>query len=261
MQRKDTAWAWQWEKFRDDNLWLFQEWIFPNTLETFRGKDVLDCGCGGGQHLSFIAPHCASAVGVDLNTTDVARKRVAGLDNVSLVEADIARMHLGRQFDVVYSIGVLHHTDDPTTSFRNITKHCKSGGRVIVWVYAHEGNLLQRILIEPFKRTILHHLPRSLVRLLAHLLTLLLYIPVYTIYQFTPRSLGEVGLPYYQYFENWRKLSYQRNLLNVFDKLNAPQTHFIKRAVVESWFNLEEFRDVHLSNYKNVSYRASGTKR
>ena len=58
MQRKQPEWQWQWQQFYDDNEWLFYEWIQPNTLEDFRGKDVLDCGCGGGQHLNFIAPSC-----------------------------------------------------------------------------------------------------------------------------------------------------------------------------------------------------------
>lgn len=256
MQEKQSAWSWQWEKTYDDNQWLFSEWIYPNTLETFRGKTVLDCGCGGGQHLAFIAPFCKEAVGVDLNAIESARKNTSAFPHVTLIEDDIATMDLQKQFDVVYSIGVLHHTDDPTKSFKNIARHCKSGGRVIVWVYSFEGNVLNRWLVEPLKRLLIHALPRSIVWMLAHLLTALVYIPVYTLYLFPLRSL-----PYFQYFQNWRKLSYKRNLLNVFDKLNAPQTHFLKRETVEGWFNPQEFSDIHISPYKGVSFRASGTKR
>ncbi|MFA5800416.1 MAG: class I SAM-dependent methyltransferase [Candidatus Peribacteraceae bacterium] len=254
MQRKQEEWAWQWDRLSDSNRWLFTQWIQPNTLEDFRDKEVLDCGCGGGQHLEFIAPLCRSAVGVDLNALLSARKRTAKFGSVSLVEADIATMDLGRQFDIVYSIGVLHHTDDPTASFRNIAKHCKPGGRVIVWVYSREGNALNRWLLEPVKTVLIHHLPRYIVLWIARLLTVLLYIPIYTIY-----LLPLTGLPFFQYFDNWRKLSFQRNVLNVFDKLNAPQTWFIPRKQIESWFDPKEFSDVHLSPYKEVSWRGSGT--
>src|SRR3989338_5367021 len=136
MQGKQPAWAWEWGQFSDDTHWLFGEWIWPNTLEIFRGKNVLDCGCGGGHHLALIAPLCTHATGVDLNAIAAARTRTARFPNVVLREDDIARMDLGQTFDVVYAIGVLHHTDDPDTAFHNIVKHCRPGGRVIVWVYA-----------------------------------------------------------------------------------------------------------------------------
>lgn len=261
MQRKQPEWTWQWNEFQDDSLWLFQEWIAPNALEDFRGKDALDCGCGGGQHLTFIAPICRSAVGVDLNATEAARKRTARFPNVEVREADIATMDLHRQFDIVYAIGVLHHTDDPEKSFRNIVRHCRPGGRVVVWVYSHEGNFWNRTLVEWSKAVLIRFLPRGVVRIIARTLTLLLTLPIYTLYRFTPRSLGVARLPFYEYFAHWRKLSFSRNLLNVFDKLNAPRTFFIRRSDVQRWFTPEQFTDVHVSPFLGVSWRASGTKR
>ena len=256
MQEKHPEWQWQWEEFKDDNLWLFTEWISPNTLEDFRGKDILDCGCGQGQHLSFIAPYCRNALGVDLNTSEIAKRNLQRFPHITLKEADVAAMNLQKQFDIVYSIGVLHHTDNPDQSFRNIAKHCKPGGRVIVWVYSKEGNFLNRTFVEGVKKIFLRKLPRALLLLLAHILTLLLYIPIYTIY-----LLPLHFLPFYEYFGNFRRLSYRRNLLNVFDKLNAPQTHFITREQMEGWFNAQDFKDTSISPYKGVSWRGSGVRR
>ena len=256
MQQKQQEWQWQWQQFYDDNQWLFTEWIKPNTLEDFRGKEVLDCGCGGGQHVSFVAPYAAHVTGVDLNAIDSAIRNTQKFNNVTIQEGDIANMDLGKKFDVVYSIGVLHHTDSPDKSFQTCAAHCKSGGKVIVWVYSHEGNFWNRTLLEWIKRIIIFKLPRSVVRGISWIFTALLSSPIYTVY-----LLPLKFLPFYEYFQNWRKLSFERNMLNVFDKLNAPQTWFITREQIGRWFSPEFFTDVSITPYKGVSWRGSGTRK
>ncbi len=115
-----NEWIFQWNTFEDDQLFLFEDWIKPATVADFRDKDVLECGCGGANHTLFMAGVAKSITAVDLNTVEVARQRVAHRDNATLIEADITSMDLGRQFDVVVCIGVIHHTDDPTATFANL---------------------------------------------------------------------------------------------------------------------------------------------
>lgn len=123
-------------------------------------------------------------------------------------------------------------------------------------MYSYEGNYLARNLVEPVRKRFLRNIARTHLLTLSKALTLFLYVPIYTIY-----LLPVEALPYYEYFQNFRELSYQRNLLNVFDKLNAPQVEFITRDRVEKWFSEKHFKDIHLSSYRGVSWRASGTLR
>ncbi|MEE8239660.1 MAG: hypothetical protein V3R16_00200 [Nitrospirales bacterium] len=44
-----SEWVAQWSMFQDDESFLFRDWIAPATMEDFRDKDVLECGCGGRQ--------------------------------------------------------------------------------------------------------------------------------------------------------------------------------------------------------------------
>lgn len=253
-QLKQDEWHKQWSVLHDNELFLFKDWIYPNTLEDFSGKTVLEAGCGGGQHTSFVAPYAGEVVAVDLNTADIARERNKGFSNVSFVEADIAEMNLGRKFDIVFSIGVIHHTDDPERTVENLARHVKPGGKLIVWVYSMEGNFLVTNLVEPVRKALLRSAKREHLLTLSKAITFLLYIPVYSIYLLPFR-----WLPYYEYFGNFRKLSFIRNSLNVFDKLNAPQVQFISRERVSKWFDGNKFDNVGISPYKAVSWRASGT--
>lgn len=253
MQKKQSEWHWQWKKIYDDNKWLFTEWIYPIKLKDFKNKEVLDCGCGGGQHINFVAPYCRKITGIDLNTPDIARKNTRKYKNVNIIEGDIAKIRLKKKFDIVYSIGVLHHTDNPTKSFNNIKKMVKKKGKLIIWVYSYEGNFLNRTLVEFLKRHVFLKLNKNILWAISNMVTALMAIPIYTFY-----LLPLKFLPFYQYFQNWRRLSFKRNNQNVFDKLNAPQTIFIKKSTVKKWFNPKEFSNIHISHYKGVSWRASG---
>lgn len=258
-QAKQDEWREQWSLFEDHERFLFEEWIRPATLEELRDREVLEAGCGGGQHTAFMAPVARSVTAVDLNTVELARERNRGAGNVAFVEADIATMDLGRQFDVVVCIGVIHHTDDPDATFDNLYRHLRPGGRMIVWAYSAEGNALVRWLVEPARRLLLRRLPRRWLVGLAGLLTALLWLPVHTVYRLPFLSF----LPYYGYFRNFRRMSFRRNLLNVFDKLNAPQTWFIDRRRCEAWLDPGRFEPESISilHYAGVSYSLNGVRR
>ncbi len=255
LQRKQNDWEWEWNNYDGEDEWLFHDWILPNTLEDFRGKRVLDAGCGGGQHLSILARVAREAVGVDLNASEIAVKRNANAANVSVVEGDIATVSFPEPFDVVTCIGVIHHTDDPDKTFTNLARLTKPGGKTIVWTYSHEGNFLNRTLVEGSKKILISHLPKPVMRAISIVLTALIYLPVYTIYLLPLRFL-----PYYEYFENWRKLTWSTNELNVFDKLNAPTTHFTTKARITNWYANNGYHDVVITPYRGVSWRGTGVK-
>ncbi|MBX7255214.1 MAG: class I SAM-dependent methyltransferase [Candidatus Hydrogenedentes bacterium] len=256
-QVKQREWHDQWTLFDDREEFLFLDWIHPATLEDFRGMDVLECGCGGGQHTRLVASQASSITAVDLNTIDIARERTRQFPNVTFVEADIATMELGRQFDIVFSIGVIHHTDDPDKTAANLTKHVKSGGRLIIWVYSKEGNALVRWGVEPIRRLLLRGASPKFLLWLSRFITAAMYLPIYTVYLLPLRFL-----PFYEYFRNFRMLDFNRNVLNVFDKLSAPQVEFIDEARIHRWFEQDNaFSAVHISRYCGVSWRGSGIKR
>ena len=70
-------------------------------------------------------------------------------------------------------------------------------------------------------------------------------------------------LPYFEYLRNFRRMSFRRNLLNVFDKLNAPQTQFIDRARCAAWLDSQRFEpdSISIRRYAGVSYSLNAVRR
>lgn len=225
------AWYHQWSRYIDNEESLFFEWIAPATLEDFQDKEVLEVGCGGGAHTRLVSSVCRSIVAIDLETANLARERLKDRPNVRFVEADILRYSDATQYDVVFSVGVLHHTDDPDLAFRKCWERCRPGGLLIAWVYSWEGNCIARNVVEPARKYFFSKLPRPLLSLAAQLLTIFLYMIVWTVY-LTP--IAKI-LPYNDYFANFRRLAFHRNVLNVYDKLNAPQVQFISKERIDRW--------------------------
>jgi SAM-dependent methyltransferase len=101
------------------------------------GRLVLDAGCGGGRYARLVGGHGARVVGVDLSSAvDKAAEVCAGLPEALIVQADLLDLPVAEEaFDLVYSIGVLHHTPDPRRAFAQIARRVKPGGRLAVWLY------------------------------------------------------------------------------------------------------------------------------
>lgn len=252
-QVKQSEWHEQWSKHNANETFLFEDWIKPYKLDYFKGKTVLECGCGKGQHTAMMAKYASQVTAVDLNTSDLAKENNKQLSNVTFIEDDIATMKLNSTFDVVLSVGVVHHTDNPDKTIENMKRYLKPGGHLIVWVYSKEGNAMVEYIVEPLRKWFLTKLSRDTVWIISKLITFLMCLPVFTLYCLPLRFL-----PYYEYFTNFRQLSFYRNTLNVFDKLNAPHTDLISKQRAEKW--TQGMNDISIIPYKGVSWSIVATK-
>ncbi len=105
--------------------------------EDLKGKLVLDVGCGMGRFAEVATRWGARVVGIDLSAAaEIAARNLAGRDFVAF-QADVFAMPFAPEsFDVIYSIGVLHHTPDCEAAVKALDKYLKPGGLLVVWLYS-----------------------------------------------------------------------------------------------------------------------------
>lgn len=104
-----------------------------------RGRRVLDAGCGGGRFSLLVARNGAEVVSLDRSdAVERARAVCLGLP-VLTVQGDVLRPPLrAASFDIVFSIGVLHHTADTRAGIHALARLVRPGGLLAVWVYPPE---------------------------------------------------------------------------------------------------------------------------
>jgi 2-polyprenyl-3-methyl-5-hydroxy-6-metoxy-1,4-benzoquinol methylase len=105
--------------------------------------DVLIAGCGTGQQSIQVARRfpAARVLAVDLSTASLAyakrKTRELGLSNVEYAQADILELaSVGKTFDYIECVGVLHHLDDPVAGWRVLRSILRPGGVMLIGLYS-----------------------------------------------------------------------------------------------------------------------------
>lgn len=127
--------------------WLLERYVIPGSTlkDAVKGKRVLDAGCGAGHSalLLFgeILKEC-DYLGVDISTAvDVAKQRFSerGLPGQFLQASLLDLPKEIGDFDVIFSEGVLHHTDSTRDAVHYLAKRLKPGGTFMFYIYKKKG--------------------------------------------------------------------------------------------------------------------------
>jgi 2-polyprenyl-3-methyl-5-hydroxy-6-metoxy-1,4-benzoquinol methylase len=106
-------------------------------------QDILIAGCGTGQHSINRARTLPDAriLAIDLSLGSLAyakrKTHEMGIGNIEYAQADLLKVgELGRDFDVIESIGVLHHLADPWEGWRTLLSQLRPGGLMCLGFYS-----------------------------------------------------------------------------------------------------------------------------
>ncbi|QCG93055.1 methyltransferase domain-containing protein (plasmid) [Azospirillum sp. TSA2s] len=120
--------------------------LFPRTWRpatAWTAPEVLIAGCGTGREAIWAARHIEGArvLAVDLSRRSLAyglrQSRRLGIEGLSFAQADLLELDaIGRRFDLIHSVGVLHHTADALAGLRVLTGLLAPGGVMKLGFYS-----------------------------------------------------------------------------------------------------------------------------
>jgi 2-polyprenyl-3-methyl-5-hydroxy-6-metoxy-1,4-benzoquinol methylase len=131
--------------FRDHVESILSEQELLLRKSWFKGKEVLDAGCGNGRWAYGLSKLGANITCVDGNRSALSATREAispfanrqQFIHTRLEELD---QHIRpASYDLVFSWGVLHHCVSFTKALHNITAALKPGGLIYLYLYGRES--------------------------------------------------------------------------------------------------------------------------
>jgi SAM-dependent methyltransferase/uncharacterized protein YbaR (Trm112 family) len=156
---------------------------------------VLDAGSGAGRWAVEAASRGPRIVATDLGSSIDLTRANTDPERVGCVQADLHDLPFAEgAFDWAYSLGVLHHVDDPPRALAQVIRAVRPGGLVLVYLYYALDNrgIAFRTLHLPVTaaRIIVSRLPRPAAMLFSAVAAALLYWPLAR----SARALESVGM-------------------------------------------------------------------
>ena len=179
----------------------------------------------------------ADVVGVDLSVGGLQRAQalLSGVRGIHLIQGDLTHPPLRPgTFDVVYSIGVIHHLAHPQVGFRTLESMLSPEGRLWVWVYGLEGmslayRLSHLVWLRRLTRSWSLEAKFRLCRLLALAFSCSYLFPLRLLRRLFPAAVAH-RLP----FTELKDASLEDTIYAFFDRLQPPYAHYLRKAELEA---------------------------
>lgn len=222
----------------------FRAWTQPIPESAWKGCRVLDAGCGTGRNSLWPLKYGASEVvafDVDPRTVDVARGNLAGKANARVIQSSIYDIPFENEFDIGFSIGVIHHLPDPKAAVERLVRAVKPGGTVLIWVYGWEGHTLAKVLVDAVRR-VTCRVPLPVLNAILTPVSWLLW-------------MGMRILPWrHPYMRQFRSASFRHVHSILFDQLLPEIAHYWKKEEALALFRDCPVRDLAATWTNRISW-------
>ncbi len=157
----------------------FLRWTKGIGKTDWQGKRFLDVGCGIGRNSWWPLTYgAASSLSIDIDerTLAAARNNLAKYAGAVVENRSAYEINENEEFDIAFSIGVIHHLDDQPAAVQQMQQAVKPGGTVLLWLYGYENNEWLIRYFDPVRRFLFSKMPLRLVYALSLPATALLWV-------------------------------------------------------------------------------------
>jgi 2-polyprenyl-3-methyl-5-hydroxy-6-metoxy-1,4-benzoquinol methylase len=104
------------------------------SIESLKGKNVLEVGCGAGRFTELLVKGGADVHSLDLSeAVEVNKENVGQAPNYRVAQASVYNMPFpDNSFDVVICLGVIQHTPSSENTIRALWQKVKPGGSLVI---------------------------------------------------------------------------------------------------------------------------------
>jgi SAM-dependent methyltransferase len=238
-------------ELRAENEEQFRRWTAHLTPEDWKDRTFLDVGCGMGRNSFWPMKYGAAggvAVDVDERSLQAARRTLSAYPAVEVEQRSAYDLGYKDRFDIVFSIGVIHHLEFPREALISMKNAAKPGGKVLIWVYGLENNRWIVKLLNPLRRVFFSRMPLSMVHHLSIYPAALLWLAL------------RLGFGRIEYFGLLRRLDFPHLRSIVFDQMLPKIANYWSRETVARLMREAGVDDVQLIWVNEMSWSAIGTK-
>jgi SAM-dependent methyltransferase len=229
----------------------FRRWLPFFSPDDWRGKRFIDVGCGMGRNSFWPMKYGATggaAVDIDERSLAAARTNLQSYPSMEVCKCSAYDLPWRDEFDIAFSIGVIHHLEFPERALEAMANSTKPGGQVAIWVYGRENNSWLLSMLDPSRKLLFSWLPVSWVHALSIVPAAMLWIML------------RIGLDQIAYFRLLRTFSFRHLRSIVFDQMLPRIANYWTKLEVESLMRGVALEDVELVWVNEMSWAARGRK-